>query len=196
MLTRDQVANDEINLLFGYIDKGHPNSDVYLFPPQWLLEKECPGHFHGIITPAGQALFYYIVGKIASPAIDNCWKTMGEWRSFLRSSGKGKFAAKDVPTEGDFEHGTGLLKKAFGDTWNMKVLRDITVPEPFLEEIPGESPAFLVEYIPRRGPRALGLRPIRGLLLSQNSPWPGNPTKVECYDKENRESDLSCTLVE
>ncbi|KAJ6458027.1 hypothetical protein DFH09DRAFT_822722, partial [Mycena vulgaris] len=39
LLTRDQVSSDELNLLFGYIDKGHPNSDVYLFPPQWLLEK-------------------------------------------------------------------------------------------------------------------------------------------------------------
>ncbi|KAJ6525791.1 hypothetical protein DFH09DRAFT_860026, partial [Mycena vulgaris] len=45
VLARDQVSNDEINVLLGYINKGHPNSDVYLFPPQWLLEKECSGHF-------------------------------------------------------------------------------------------------------------------------------------------------------
>ncbi|KAJ6476560.1 hypothetical protein DFH09DRAFT_1342441 [Mycena vulgaris] len=71
-LTRDQVSNDELNLSFGYINKGHPNSDVYLFPPQWLLEKECAGHFNGIMTPAGQALFDYMTARIASPAIDNC----------------------------------------------------------------------------------------------------------------------------
>ncbi|KAJ6463740.1 hypothetical protein DFH09DRAFT_860086, partial [Mycena vulgaris] len=45
VLAQDQVSDDEINLLLGYINKGHPNSDVYLFPPQWLLEKECPSHF-------------------------------------------------------------------------------------------------------------------------------------------------------
>ncbi|KAJ6504452.1 hypothetical protein DFH09DRAFT_1335334 [Mycena vulgaris] len=139
-LTRDQVSNDELNLLFGYINKGHPNSDVYLFPPQWLLEKECAGHFNGIITPAGQALFDYMTARIASPAIDNCWKNLGEWQSFLRSAGKGKFAAKDHPVDSDFQHGSELFKKAFGGNWNMKVLHDITVPEPFLDEIPGDSP--------------------------------------------------------
>ncbi|KAJ6590406.1 hypothetical protein DFH09DRAFT_908395 [Mycena vulgaris] len=140
MLTRDQVSNDEINLLFGYIDKGHPNSDVYLFPPQWLLEKECPGHFHGIMTLAGQALFDYMIEKIASPAIDSCWRNLGEWRSFLRSAGKGRFKAKDSPEDNDFAHGAKLLKRSFGGTWNMRALRDITVPEPFLESVPGESP--------------------------------------------------------
>ncbi|KAJ6462718.1 hypothetical protein DFH09DRAFT_1113832 [Mycena vulgaris] len=139
MLTRDQVSNDELNLLFGYIDKGHPNSDVYLFPPQWLLEKECGGHFHGIMTPAGQALFDYITGKIASAAIDSCWRTIGEWRSFLRSAGKGRFKAKDFPVDDNFEHGSKLLKKVFGGSWNMRVLRDITVPEPFLDDVPDDS---------------------------------------------------------
>ncbi|KAJ6568331.1 hypothetical protein DFH09DRAFT_1080710 [Mycena vulgaris] len=95
MLARDQVSSDEVNLLFGYINKGDPSSDLYLFPPQWLLEEECPGHFHGIMSPAAQGLFEYLIGRIASPAISGCWRTVGKWRSFLRSADRKKFVPKD-----------------------------------------------------------------------------------------------------
>ncbi|KAJ7432920.1 hypothetical protein B0H11DRAFT_1669721, partial [Mycena galericulata] len=38
-LTRDQVSEDEIKLLLGYIDKGGPEEDLTLFPPLYLLEQ-------------------------------------------------------------------------------------------------------------------------------------------------------------
>ncbi|KAJ7434611.1 hypothetical protein B0H11DRAFT_1684905, partial [Mycena galericulata] len=38
-LTRDQVSEDEIKLLLGYIDKGGPDEDLTLFPPLYLLEQ-------------------------------------------------------------------------------------------------------------------------------------------------------------
>ncbi|KAJ6503131.1 hypothetical protein DFH09DRAFT_878689, partial [Mycena vulgaris] len=117
MLTRDQVSDDEVKLLFGYINKGDPSLDLYLFPPQWLLEEECPG------------LFDYMIGKIASPAIGGCWRTIGKWRAFLRTSDKRKYTPKDWPKNDDFKRGSELLKGAFGGTWNLKALRDVTLPE-------------------------------------------------------------------
>ncbi|KAJ6559422.1 hypothetical protein DFH09DRAFT_1083589 [Mycena vulgaris] len=140
MITRDQISSAEVNLLFGYINKGDPSLDIYLFPPQWLLEEECPGHFHGVMGPAAQELFDYMITKIASPAIGGCWRTIGKWRSFLRTSDKRKYAPKDWPKDDDFKRGSELLKGAFEGTWNLKALRDITLPEPFLEDVPGESP--------------------------------------------------------
>ncbi|KAJ7468819.1 hypothetical protein FB451DRAFT_1039242 [Mycena latifolia] len=139
-LTRDQVSEEEINVLFGYINKGHPNSDVTLFPPQWLCEKECPGHFHGTMSTAAQAIFDDICRRIETPAIDDCWKNKGQWRSYLRSAYRKEHAPKDWPKEEDFARGSELLRNAFGGTWNLKKLNDIIVPEPFLESVHGNYP--------------------------------------------------------
>ncbi|KAJ7090663.1 hypothetical protein C8R44DRAFT_597092, partial [Mycena epipterygia] len=38
-LTRDQVSDEEVRALLGYINKGGPEDDTSLFPPQWMLEQ-------------------------------------------------------------------------------------------------------------------------------------------------------------
>lgn len=137
-LTRDQVSDEEVRTLLGYINNGGPELDTSLFPSQWMLEQEIPGHFNGVMSEAAQSFFDNLLKEVTSEGVN--WRTRSGWTSYLRRAGRSHFAPKDWPKDSDFEKGTSLLEGAFGGSWNLKPLSEILIPEPFLENLPGEVP--------------------------------------------------------
>ncbi|KAJ7762847.1 hypothetical protein DFH07DRAFT_739161 [Mycena maculata] len=141
VLTCDQYSAGEIDVLNGFIDKKHPDQDLTIFPPQYILEEVLPGHFHGAMSAHAQDLFNYIVKDIEDDnKVRGSWRTVGGWRKFLRNSKRGTFAAKNFPTEDDFQRGASLFDGAFGKSWNCRPIREIVLPKEFRNELPGENP--------------------------------------------------------
>ncbi|KAJ7675477.1 hypothetical protein B0H17DRAFT_1207663 [Mycena rosella] len=101
-LTRDQVSGDDMKLLFGATSKGSLTADLTLFLEQWMCDEWAPGHFCGIMTPAAQAIFEDICCRISTHAIDDCWKTQGQWHLYLCSAYQKEYAPKDWPQDEDF----------------------------------------------------------------------------------------------
>ncbi|KAJ7483724.1 hypothetical protein B0H11DRAFT_1663978, partial [Mycena galericulata] len=128
-LTRDQVSEDEIKLLLGYIDKGGPEEDLTLFPPLYLLEQELPSYFHGVMSTDAQKFFEGILKKIESSAIEGCWKTRAGWTGYLRTARHSNQAPTSAPEKSDFEEGARILGEAFGGTWHHRKIRNIIIPE-------------------------------------------------------------------
>ncbi|KAJ7145939.1 hypothetical protein C8R44DRAFT_723802 [Mycena epipterygia] len=89
-LTRDQVSDKEMRVLLGYINNGGPEVNTSLFPPQWLLERESPGHFHGIMTKATQTFFNILVKEVTGEGVT--WRTRSGWVKYLRRAGRLHYA--------------------------------------------------------------------------------------------------------
>ncbi|KAJ7704938.1 hypothetical protein B0H17DRAFT_1126559 [Mycena rosella] len=60
LLTREQVLDSKNLLIHGSICMGKPEKDLYLFPPQRILESECPEHFTGKISGKGLKYIEYL----------------------------------------------------------------------------------------------------------------------------------------
>jgi hypothetical protein len=85
---------------------------------------------HGYISTGAYDLLKYLSHAILREE-RYVWRTRAEWKNFLHSGSKGKYAPLTVPSKSNFEKGKKLLDRSFPRSWlNMKVA-DIQIPEAF-----------------------------------------------------------------
>ncbi|KAJ7431219.1 hypothetical protein B0H11DRAFT_2386303 [Mycena galericulata] len=127
--TTDRVSEGEILLLLGHVSTGNPSTDTYLWPHPSLLEEECH-HAQGEWSPR----FFQFLENLRKMNIEKKryrWRTMREWRAYIRAGNKGDYAASHVLTDEDVSQGRQLLHDAFPVEWNEKPIDDIVLPEIF-----------------------------------------------------------------
>ncbi|KAJ7095535.1 hypothetical protein C8R44DRAFT_644756 [Mycena epipterygia] len=133
-LTRDQVSDEEVRALLGYINKGGPEDDTSLFPPQWMLEQELPGHFNGAIGESAPRC-YTILENLKAEIFSGHtkWRNRRAWISYFHSRNIGRFAPAPgtTPTLKDFHQVQDVIKKVYPINWDQKKIWNIKVPEDF-----------------------------------------------------------------
>jgi hypothetical protein len=127
--TTDQVSHSEVSTLLGRIPGNQPSADTTLWPPQELLESDS-AHMRGYISTGAYDLLMYLSHAILREE-RYVWRTRAEWKNFLHSGSKGKYAPLTVPAKSDFEEGKKLLKRSFPLSWLNKEVADIRLPETF-----------------------------------------------------------------
>ncbi|KAJ7470048.1 hypothetical protein B0H11DRAFT_2434506 [Mycena galericulata] len=127
--TTDRVSEGEILLLLGHVSTGNPSTDTYLWPHPSLLEEECH-HSQGEWSPR----FFQFLENLRKMNIEKKryrWRTMREWRAYIRAGNKGDYAASHMMSDDDISQGRQLLHDAFPVEWNEKPIYDIVLPEVF-----------------------------------------------------------------
>ncbi|KAJ7798604.1 hypothetical protein B0H13DRAFT_2391528 [Mycena leptocephala] len=127
--TTDQVSHSEVSTLLGRIPGSQPAADSTLWPPQELLESDS-AHMRGYISTGAYDLLMYLSHAIVREE-RYVWCTRAEWKSFLHSGSKGKYAPLTVPSKSDFEEGKKLLKRSFPVSWLNAEVANISLPETF-----------------------------------------------------------------
>jgi hypothetical protein len=127
--TTDQVSHSEVSTLLGRIPGNQPSADSTLWPPQELLESDS-AHMRGYISTGAYDLLKYLSHAILREE-RYVWRTRAEWKSFLHSGSKGKYAPLTVPSKSDFEEGKKLLKRSFPLSWLNAEVANIQLPETF-----------------------------------------------------------------
>ncbi|KAJ7880242.1 hypothetical protein B0H14DRAFT_2566310 [Mycena olivaceomarginata] len=111
----DQVSEGEICSLCGFISRGDPAADLFLWPlPTWIEEESL--HYHGTWTRG----FFSFLENL----------TELQWRKFIKNGNKGALKAREVVPE-DFDLGKHIVGAAFPVDWNKQRIGDIVLPESF-----------------------------------------------------------------
>ncbi|KAJ7859780.1 hypothetical protein B0H14DRAFT_2350967 [Mycena olivaceomarginata] len=128
-LVADQVSEGEIRSLCGFISKGDPAADLFLWPlPTWIEEESL--HYHGAWTRG----FYSFLENLRVSVVEKkryTWRTELQWRKFIKNGNKGAFRATEVLPE-DFRLGERIVGDAFPEDWNKQRITDIVLPEIFI----------------------------------------------------------------
>jgi hypothetical protein len=128
-LVADQVSEGEIHSLCGFISKGDPAADLFLWPlPTWIEEESL--HYHGAWTRG----FYSFLENLRVSVVEKkryMSLTELQWRKFIKNGNKGAFRATEVLPE-DFRLGERIVGDAFPEDWNKQQITDIVLPEIFI----------------------------------------------------------------
>ncbi|KAJ7884115.1 hypothetical protein B0H14DRAFT_3744791, partial [Mycena olivaceomarginata] len=123
-LVTEQVSEGEIRSLCGFISKGDPTADLFLWPlPTWIEEESL--HYHRAWTRR----FYLFLENLRVAVVEKkryTWRMELLWRKFIKNGNKGAFKAKEVVPE-DFELGERIMADAFPVKWNKQRIADIAL---------------------------------------------------------------------
>ncbi|PPQ97536.1 hypothetical protein CVT26_002412 [Gymnopilus dilepis] len=126
----DSVSAQEIDILFGHIPHADSNHERWLYPPEFVLEKDCD-HYTGEWNETMDKIFEYLTKKISatSPKIEP--KSRGKWKEWLQTYNRGKWAVeRPKPADHDFEEVLGKLKRVgLQRSWDHLPLAKLYLPE-------------------------------------------------------------------
>jgi hypothetical protein len=124
------VSEGEIRSLCGFISRGNPAADLFLWPlPTWIEEESL--HYHGAWTHG----FYLFLENLRVAVVEKkryTWRTEAQWRRFIKNGNKGAFKAREVFPE-DFKRGERIVGNTFPADWNKQRITDIVLPEIFAD---------------------------------------------------------------
>lgn len=127
----DQLSEQEIELIHGYIPLGSPTEDRWAYPTSELFE-EFSKHWRGEWNSGCERIMGNIASGLASGLLAPM--TRKEWREYLRGNNRGEHAPLpgSVPTLDDFSTIQDEIDNVFPSRWHGRRLKDILLPEDFV----------------------------------------------------------------
>ena len=132
----DQLSEQEIELIHGYIPLGSPTEDRWAYPTCELLE-EFSKHWRGEWNAGCDQIMRNIASGLASGLLAPM--THKEWREYLCRNNRGEHAPLpgSIPTPEDFFTIKKEIDDVFPLLWHGHRLKDIFLPEEFIFMVSG-----------------------------------------------------------
>jgi len=132
----DQLSEQEIKLIHGYIPLGNPMEDQWAYPTSELF-KEFSKHWRGEWNAGCEQIMKNITSGLASGLLAPM--THKEWHEYLRSNNRGEYAPPpgSIPTLNDFSAIQKEIDGAFPLRWHGRWVKDIFLPEEFVFTVSG-----------------------------------------------------------
>ena len=124
----DQLSEQEIELIHGYIPLGSPTEDRWAYPTSELFE-EFSKHWRGEWNAGCERIMMNIASGLTSGLLAPM--TRKEWREYLRGNNRGEHAPPpgSIPTPEDFSAVENEIDSAFPLRWHGRRVKDIFLPE-------------------------------------------------------------------